>query len=153
MQPLGQTPCRALGQARSGYTGVLPDTNASPTAGTSSHTGIAPAAEAALHVERTAPDDVQNRQIYVKLDGEPLATLLYGRSVHRAISAGTHQLKADNTWKSRTIEFTVTAGDRIAFQVVSRKGRGYDLLVGFFGAAPMEVALEEIPFPETPPQA
>jgi hypothetical protein len=97
-----------------------------------------------LHVERTSSGDVQNRQVYVTLDGAPLATLMYGKSAEKVIEPGTHTLRADNTWKKKTVEFTVTEGEHAAFQIVSKPGWGYNLLVGFFGAAPIDVAIEPI---------
>jgi hypothetical protein len=105
-----------------------------------------------IQLARTSPNDVQNRQVYINLDGNPLATLLYGRSVTKPIGPGEHVLVANNTWKRRKLYFTVAAGEQVAFQIVSRPGWGYNLLVGFFGAAPMEVDIVPVPF-ETPAPA
>ena len=96
---------------------------------------------AKLIVSRTSPADVQNRQIYVKLNGEALATLLYGREVEREIPAGRHELLADNTWTKTRLAFSVEENETARFDVVSRPGFGYNLLVGFFGAAPMNVEI------------
>ena len=58
---------------------------------------------ATLTVNRNAPDDAQQRQIMISLDGEPIAELMFGDSVTREISAGPHTLLADNThaWELR----------------------------------------------------
>jgi hypothetical protein len=53
--------------------------------------------EATLVVSRTLPADVGQRQVYVELDGERIATLLNGESVTRTIAAGPHRLRFDNT--------------------------------------------------------
>lgn len=96
---------------------------------------------AKLIVSRNSPDDVQNRQIYVKLNGERLATLLFGKQTERDIPAGNHELLADNTWKSKKLAFTIADGETVHFSVVSRPGLAYNLLVGFFGAAPVNVEI------------
>ena len=41
---------------------------------------------AILTVRRTAPDDVQDRQVYLSVDGEEWVTLLYGREVTRELA-------------------------------------------------------------------
>lgn len=53
--------------------------------------------DASITIARSSPDDVKQRQIIVKLDGEPFAELLYGRTVTRKIPPGRHKLKVDNT--------------------------------------------------------
>lgn len=54
-----------------------------------------------LTVERTSPEDVATRQIVLTLDGERLATLLFGGRISREIAPGRHRLRAHNTlvWK------------------------------------------------------
>jgi len=42
--------------------------------------------ESQITVSRTSPDDVQLRQIIVKLNGERIAELMYGQSVTRAMA-------------------------------------------------------------------
>ena len=102
-----------------------------------------------ITVSRTSSTDVQNRQIYVTLNGAPLATLLFGRDVTRALPPGTHTLVADNTLVKKKLEFTLTAGEHAHFQVASIPGWGYNYLVGLFGAAPIKVAIERTSAPHT----
>jgi hypothetical protein len=106
--------------------------------------GAMPDASTQITVTRTSTADVQNRQIYVKLDGAEIATLLFGRAVTRAIEPGTHTLVADNTLVRKTLEFTVAPGEHVRFQVASTPGWGYTFLVGLFGAAPMKVSIEVV---------
>ena len=103
-----------------------------------------PGASAQITVTRTSATDAQNRQIYVKLDGAPIATLLFGREVTRTLEPGTHILVADNTLVKKKLEFTIAAGEHARFQVANVPGWGYNYLVGLFGAAPMKVSLEAI---------
>jgi hypothetical protein len=99
---------------------------------------------AQITITRTSPNDVQNRQIYVKLDGAPIATLLFGRDLTRALEPGTHTLVADNTLVKKKLEFTIAAGEHARFQVASIPGWGYNYLVGLFGAAPMKVSIDRV---------
>lgn len=79
--------------------------------------------EAQFTITRTAPNDVQQRQLIVNLDDEPFATLLYGDTVTRAIEPGRHRLKADNTWVWKTAEFNVEPGEHARFKAINRAGR------------------------------
>jgi len=98
--------------------------------------------ESHITVSRTAPDDVQLRQIIVKLDGERIAELLYGQSITQALAPGHHRLRVDNTWNWKTVEFDLAAGEAVKFRVVSRPGRFTWFLVGTLGAGPMYVSIE-----------
>jgi hypothetical protein len=100
--------------------------------------------KAQITVDRTSPDDPQGRQIYVTLDGKPLATLIYGKSVSREIEPGRHSLKVDNTWKKKTVEFTLAPGEQARFLVANRPGKMFNFLVGLIGAAPMNVSLDRL---------
>jgi hypothetical protein len=44
--------------------------------------------ESRITVSRKSPDDVKQRQVIVKLDGEPFAVLMYGESASRAVEPG-----------------------------------------------------------------
>lgn len=96
---------------------------------------------ATLTVNRNAPDDAQTRQIIVSLDGEPIAELMFGESVTRKISAGTHILLVDNTWSRKSAEFTAAENGKISFVTKSRSSRFSEFLLMFFGAGPLKVFL------------
>jgi hypothetical protein len=101
-----------------------------------------PPAVARLTVHRTSPDDARQRQVILSLDGQPLATLLYGQRVSREIPPGPHRLRANNTLVWKTIEFDVEPGADLHFQVVNRAARGMLWMVALLGAGPMFVAIE-----------
>src|SRR5260221_5133621 len=94
---------------------------------------------ASLTVDRNAPDDAQQRQIIVSLDGEPIAELMFGDSITREIPAGAHTLVVDNTWKRKAAEFTATENEIIYFVDNSRSSRFDAFLIMFFGACPLKV--------------
>jgi hypothetical protein len=95
-----------------------------------------------LTVNRTSPADVQQRQVIVKLDGEPFATLLYGQTVTREISPGPHRLRFDNTWVKKAVEFKTVDGEEVEYNVINRAGRFTWWMVAVLGAGPMYLTIE-----------
>jgi hypothetical protein len=101
-----------------------------------------PEAQGTITVRRNSPDDVQQRQIIVKLDGESVGELFYGDTISVAVTAGRHRLRVDNTWNWKTVELDVVTGDHLKFQTVSRAGRFSWFLVGMLGAGPIYVSIK-----------
>src|SRR5262249_7726640 len=97
---------------------------------------------ATLIVDRNAPDDAQQRQILIFLDGEPIRELLFGDSVTKEIPAGPHTLLVDNTWSRRSAQFDAVDGESIRFLVKNHSGRFSEFLLMFFGAGPLKVFLD-----------
>lgn len=99
-------------------------------------------AQGTITIRRKSPDDVQQRQIIVKLDGENVGELFYGDTISIPVTAGHHRLRVDNTWNWKTIELDVAAGDHLKFQTMSRAGRFTWFLVGMLGAGPIYVSIK-----------
>lgn len=98
---------------------------------------------ATLTVRRQSKQDVGYRDIYVALDGEPLAQLKAGDEISREISPGAHQLKVHNTLFRKSIDFTVRVGEHASFMTINRAGLGtYSVLAFFFGGGPLYLTLE-----------
>jgi hypothetical protein len=95
-------------------------------------------------VHRSSAEDVRYRQVIMSLDGEPLATLLYGQQTTREIPAGRHRLRANNTLVWKTIEFEAAPGDDLHVNIVNRAAPGMLALVALFGAGPMYVTMEVV---------
>jgi hypothetical protein len=104
-----------------------------------------PVTGARLTVERTSPEDVGTRQVVLSLDGEPLATLLFGQRTTRDISPGRHRLRAHNTLVWKTVEFEAAANEEVRFITVNRAGLGSMALVALLGVGPLYVTLERLP--------
>jgi len=85
---------------------------------------------------------VQDRQIVLSLDGESLATLLYGKEVTREVPAGRHRLRAHNTLFWKTIDFDLAAGESARFRVINRAGAGTFSMLGLLGAGPLFLTFE-----------
>jgi hypothetical protein len=99
---------------------------------------------ARLTVERTSPQDVGTRQVVLSLDGEPLATLLFGQQATRDIAPGRHRLRAHNTLVWKTVEFDAAADEQVRFCTVNRAGLGSMALVALLGVGPLYVTLERM---------
>ena len=99
-----------------------------------------------MTVRRTSRDDVGYREIFILLDGQSLGYLSHGDELTREIPPGTHTLKAHNTLFSKTVNFTVGAGDHASFIAANKAGRGtysmWALFFGFLGAGPLYLTFE-----------
>jgi hypothetical protein len=96
---------------------------------------------AQLNVTRTSAADVQQRQVIVKLDGEPFAVLLFGQSATRAIEPGSHQLRFDNTWVKKSVDFQIQEGEQVSYSVTNSAGRFTWWMVAALGAGPMYLSI------------
>lgn len=67
-------------------------------------------------VRRSSPNDFQDRQIYVWIDGEPLGKIRYGESLNQSISPGAHSVRVFNTLLSQTLTVTVAPGEQVRLQ-------------------------------------
>ena len=102
----------------------------------------AQAPEAQITIRRTSPDDIQLRQIIVKLDGKPVAELMYGDTATIPVTPGRHRLRVDNTWNWKTLDLDVAPGNHLKFLTINRPGRFTWFLVGTLGAGPMYVSIQ-----------
>ena len=98
-----------------------------------------------LTVTRASPADAKQRQVIIKLDGEPFSVLLFGQSVTRATEPGSHQLRFDNTWVKKTVEFRIAEGEHVTYTVTNRAGRFTWWMVAALGAGPMYLTIERQP--------
>jgi hypothetical protein len=113
----------------------------------------ATATRAQITVARTSDDDVQQRQIVVKVDGERIGELMFGETLTIPVRAGRHELMVDNTWNRKKLEVVVAAGEQVKFRTVSRAGRFTWFLVGMLGAGPIYVSVEREDKPGAKPPA
>lgn len=100
------------------------------------------AGTARMTVSRKHPEDVQDRQVVVSLDGERLATLLYGDEVTREVPAGRHRLRAHNTLFWKTIDLDLAPGEHARFRAINRAGVGTFSMLGLLGVGPLFLTLE-----------
>ena len=98
---------------------------------------------ARLTVSRNLPIDVQQRQIFVALDGQPFATLVFGQEKSREIPAGPHQLKIHNTLVWKTIDVDVQPGEQLHFDVANKAGRFVLGALALLGVGPLFLVVEK----------
>src|SRR5713226_4694941 len=103
------------------------------------------ATSANVTVTRDSPDDVQTRQIFVLLDGERKAELLFGDEISFPVSAGRHTIRVDNTWNHKDLDLDVNAGDNLRFLTKSTAGQFSRFLLIALGAGPIYVSIETAP--------
>ena len=101
-----------------------------------------PEGQGTITIRRKAADDVQQRQIIVKVDGESVGELFYGDTISVPVTVGHHSLRVDNIWNWKTLDVDVAAGDHLKFQTKSRAGRFTWFLVSLFGAGPIYVSIQ-----------
>ena len=100
------------------------------------------AQRARITIRRKDPADVRDRQIVVSMDGQSLATLLFGNEVSRDVDSGEHRLRAHNTLFWKTIDLSLAPGEHAVFRVVNRAGMGTFSLLGLLGAGPLYLTFE-----------
>src|SRR5689334_10878099 len=99
-------------------------------------------AQSTVTVHRTASIDMQERELYVSVDGGPNSILRYGDSVTIPVEPGRHHLRVHNTWSRRRAEFDVAVGEDVRFSTANVRGKGFAMLAIFFGIGPMYTVLE-----------
>jgi hypothetical protein len=97
---------------------------------------------ASVTVTRQQDNDVRDRQVIVSIDGEPLATLLYGQEVTKDVPPGPHRLKAHNTLFWKNIDLDLKPGEHARFIVINRAGTGTFSLLGMLGVGPLYLTFE-----------
>ncbi|HWB31427.1 MAG TPA: hypothetical protein VG736_13050 [Vicinamibacterales bacterium] len=93
-------------------------------------------------ISRQHEDDVRQRQVIVRIDGGPTATLMFGQTVTFEVKPGLHVLRANNTLFWKKVSFAVEPGEHLEFVLINRAGR---LTIGFLalmGVAPLYLTIE-----------
>ena len=87
---------------------------------------------------------MQERELYVSIDGGKNAILRYRDSVTVPVTPGHHKLRVHNTISRRYAEFDARPGDRIRFSAANVRGKHFAMLAMFFGIGPMYTVLERL---------
>jgi hypothetical protein len=95
-----------------------------------------------LTVRRTSDEDIQERELYVSLDGQRLGILRYGDLATVAISPGRHELRVHNTLSRKTTAFDAAPRQHVRFRTANVRGKGFAYWALFVGAALMWTLLE-----------
>lgn len=101
---------------------------------------------ASLEVIRDHPNDIQDRPVYVWLDGEKWdGVLRYGATFTRPLAPGRHTLKVHNTLFSHQESFEAEAGETIRFRCENGLTGGGMVMVLMLGVAYLRVRLRRLP--------
>jgi len=102
------------------------------------------AAAATLTITRNHPQDIQDRSVYVWVDGEKWDILRFNRSLSRDITPGPHRIKAHNTLFGHTLEIDVAPGEQVRLTCQNGLTGGGMLMVLMLGVAYLRVRLEKV---------
>lgn len=70
-----------------------------------------------LIVSRRAHKDIKMRDLYVLVDGEEADTLQFGETMEMDLPPGDHRVKVTNRMLSKSSEFSISAGEKVEFEV------------------------------------
>jgi hypothetical protein len=99
---------------------------------------------ATVTVTRTSESDFKSRQLIVWMDGERVATLLWGDSITTELPPGRHRVRVSNTLVWKTLEFELAPGEQVFFEAINRTGPGTLFLLILLGAGPLYVTLKRM---------
>ena len=104
------------------------------------------ATHAQLVISRDHPQDVQDRPVYLWIDGEKWdGVLRYGRTFERELPEGRHTVKASNTLFSTTEEFEAAPGETVRYRCENGLTGGGMVMVLMMGVAYLKVKLVRLP--------
>jgi hypothetical protein len=101
---------------------------------------VEPAAR--LTITRSHPQDVQDRPVYISINGERIGTLKFGSVFTRDLPPGHHRINAHNTLFGHTLEIDAAPGEEIRLRCQNGLTGGGMLMVLMLGVAYLRVRLE-----------
>ena len=100
---------------------------------------------AQLVIVRDHPQDVQDRPVYLWIDGEKWdGVLRYGKTFTRELAPGPHTVKAHNTLFGQTIAFDAAQGETVRYRCENGLSPGGIVMTLFMGVAYLKVRLKRI---------
>ena len=96
---------------------------------------------ARVSVHRTHDRDVRQRQVIVRLDDGPAATLMFGENYSTELPPGPHVLHVDNTLFKKQVAFDLGDSD-VEFDIINHSGRLGLSFMALMGVAPLYIDIE-----------
>lgn len=91
---------------------------------------------------RDDPADFKQRQVYVRVNGRLLITLVFGDAVEVELPPGMHHFRIHNTLFWKHIRLGIEPGERLRCRIINA-GRWWTAgFVGVLGAAPLFLSVE-----------
>lgn len=101
---------------------------------------------ARLVITRDHPQDIQDRPVFLWVDGQKWEGVLkYGKTFSRDLAPGRHTLKANNTLFTHTVEFDAADGEEIRYRCENGLTGGGMVMVLMLGVAYLRVRLTRLP--------
>jgi hypothetical protein len=100
------------------------------------------AAPARLTITRNHPRDVQDRPVYISIDGESVGILRFAGVMTRELTPGHHRIKAHNTLFGHTLDVDASPGEEIRLRCQNGLTGGGMVMVLMLGVAYLRVRLE-----------
>jgi hypothetical protein len=98
-----------------------------------------------LEISRNHPQDIQDRPVYLWIDGEKWdGVLKYGATFTRDLTPGPHTIKANNTLFSHTVKVDVADGETVRFRCENGLTGGGMVMVLMMGVAYLRVRLTRL---------
>ena len=98
-----------------------------------------------LVIVRDHPQDIQDRPVYLWIDGEKVdRPLKYGKTFERELPPGHHRVKASNTLFSTKVEFDAASGETVCYRCENGLTGGGMVMVLMMGVAYLKVRLKRI---------
>ena len=98
-----------------------------------------------LEIVRDHPQDIQDRPVYLWVDGEKWEGVLrYGATFTRELPPGRHLVKAHNTLFGHSVDFDATAGETVRYRCENGLTGGGMVMVLMMGVAYLRVRLTRI---------
>jgi hypothetical protein len=99
-----------------------------------------------LVITRDHPGDIQDRPVYLWVDGEKWEGVLrYGATFIRELPPGRHTVKAHNTLFGHTVDFEAAAGESVRYRCENGLTGGGMVMVLMMGVAYLRVRLKRVP--------
>ena len=100
---------------------------------------------AQLVITRDHPQDIQDRPVYLWVDGEKWEGVLkYGKVFTRELAPGPHVVKAHNTLFGHTVTFDARPGETVRFRCENGLSPGGMVMVLMLGVAYLKVRLTRV---------
>jgi hypothetical protein len=100
-----------------------------------------PSDTATISITRNHPEDIQDRPVYIWVDGEKQGILRYNATMAVAVTAGRHRIKAHNTLFGHTIDVEAAAGAVVRLKCANGLTGGGMMMVLMLGVAYLRVRL------------
>ena len=99
---------------------------------------------ASVTVTRTSEEDLKTRQLYIWIDDERVATLMWGDSITKDLQPGPHRVRVSNTLVRKSVEFVLKPGEQAFFEVVNRPGFGTLPMMLILGVGPLYLTVRRM---------